>query len=296
VSVRIRPGRVSTVKTAALALVLPAAAAVALVAVVDWGWIAIACGLLLGCLGVLVTAVRNRSGELPHGEPPTAASALLERLCMRADIPVPQLVVQPGPTANAWTTGGRVHLATQLVRLLDESELEAVLAHELAHLAHRDAAVMDVCSAPSRILLGLVGFVAPNLRVWLRNVFGGHGEPVLGFLLALVSVLSVPPAFLIGWGSRLSVLRMSRAREFAADAAAAALTGRPSALASALLKLDRDIDLVPRADLRSVQARAVLCIVGTGTSRLGSLFRTHPVTAARVVRIEELEQRVQNVG
>jgi Zn-dependent protease with chaperone function len=128
VSVRIRPGRVSTVKTAALALVLPAAAAVALVAVVDWGWIAIACGLLLGCLGVLVTAVRNRSGELPHGEPPTAASALLERLCMRADIPVPQLVVQPGPTANAWTTGGRVHLTTQLVRLLDESELEAVLA------------------------------------------------------------------------------------------------------------------------------------------------------------------------
>jgi heat shock protein HtpX len=71
---------------------------------------------------------------------------------MRADSPVPQLVVEPSAEANAWTTGGRIHLTRPLMMVLDESELEAVLAHELAHLAHRDAAVMDVCSAPSRVL------------------------------------------------------------------------------------------------------------------------------------------------
>jgi heat shock protein HtpX len=115
-------------------------------------------------------------------------------------------------------------------------------------------------------------------------------------MLALLSVLSVPPAFLIGWASRLSVLRMSRAREIAADATAAALTGRPSALVSALLRLERDGDLVPRADLRAVQARAMLCIVGTDTSRFGPVFCTHPLTAVRVKRLEEIEKRVQAGG
>lgn len=118
----------------------------------------------------------------------------------------------------------------------------------------------------------------------------------MAILGAFVAVLSVPPAFLLGWISRLSVLGMSRAREFAADAAAAALTGRPSALASALVKLDRGSDLMTRADLRQVQARAVLCIFGTDTSRLGPLFCTHPPTAARVKRLQAIEQRVQARG
>jgi heat shock protein HtpX len=88
---------------------------------------------------------------------------------------------------------------------------------------------------------------------------------------------------------------MSRGREFAADAAAAALTGRPSALASALLKLDDEIDATPRSDLREVQGRAVLCIVGN-RSRLGRLFSTHPSTAKRVKRLAAIEGRVQAGG
>jgi heat shock protein HtpX len=78
---------------------------------------------------------------------------------------------------------------------------------------------------------------------------------------------------------------MSRTGEFAADAAAAALTGKPSALASALMKLDGERDWLPAADLRQAQARAVLCIVGADSSRLGPLFRTHPSIAARVKRL-----------
>jgi heat shock protein HtpX len=289
-SIRIRPGRISTMTTAMLALALPAVAAVAMVALVEWGWLVITGALLLGCLGLLVRAL-DRSRDLSYAFPPGPESALLERLCMRADIPVPELVVEADAEANAWTTRGRIHVTRRLLSRLDESELEAVLAHELAHLAHRDAAVMDVCSAPSRVLLALAGVLTSVLKIWRAALASSlFGIPVV------VAAIGLPPAFLLGWFSRLSVLSMSRIREFAADAAAAALTGRPSALASALMKLDGERDWLPTADLRQAQARAVLCIVGADRSRLGPLFRTHPSVAARVKRLQAIEQRVQEKG
>lgn len=291
--VRVRPGRVSTAITVAFALVAPAAAGIALVALVEWGWLALAGFLLVASAGMLVKSVMSSTGQRPYTDPTPAPTTLLERLCIRADVPVPELVVEAGLAANAWTSRGRIHLTKPLLKMLDQSELEAVLAHELAHLAHRDAAVMDVCSAPSRVLLGFAGSVASGFRTWLRDVKGHMVFPGLTFVVALLAALSVPAAFLLGWVSRLSVLRMSRTREFAADAAAATLTGRPSALASALLKLDRQGERIPRADLRQVEARAVLCILGSGTSRLGPPFSTHPPTAARVKRLEAIEQRVQ---
>jgi heat shock protein HtpX len=292
--IRIRPPRIATVTTAMLALVLPAAAAVALVVWVEWGWLLIAGVLLLGGLGLLVGAVR-RSREISYAYPPGAESAVLERLCMRADIPVPELIVEADAEPNAWTTRGRIHVTTRLLNRLDESELEAVLAHEIAHLAHRDAAVMDVCSAPSRVLLALAGVLASFLKVW-RATFWDLGPLGIPLIVVAGAILSLPLAFMLGWSSRLSVLGMSRSREFAADAAAAVLTGRPSALASALMKLDGERDWLPAADLRQAQARAVLCIVGADRSPLGPLFRTHPSVAARVKRLETIEQRVQAGG
>jgi heat shock protein HtpX len=289
--IRIRPRWTSTVTTALLALVLPAAAAVAMVVLVESGWLVIAGALLLGCAGLLASAL-NRARELSYAFPPGPESAVLERLCMRADIPVPELVVEADAEANAWTTRGRIHVTTPLLRQLDESELEAVLAHEIAHLAHRDAAVMDVCSAPSRVLLALAGLLAVVLKGWRTALAFGR----LGGLVAMGAAICLPAAFLLGWFSRLSVLGMSRAREFAADASAAALTGKPSALASALMKLDGERDCLPAADLRQAQARAVLCIVGVDRSRLGPLFRTHPSIAARVRRLQAIEQRVQEKG
>jgi heat shock protein HtpX len=289
--IRIHPPFLSTVTTAMLALVLPAAAAMAMVVLVESGWLVITGALLLGCAGLLASALERRR-ELSYAYPPGPESAVLERLCMRADIPVPELVVEADAEANAWTTRGRIHVTTPLLRRLDESELEAVLAHELAHLAHRDAAVMDVCSAPSRVLLALAGLLTSVLRAWKTTL--GLGQ--VGVLVAMGAAISLPAAFLLGWFSRLSVLGMSRTREFAADAAAAVLTGKPSALASALMKLDGERDCLPAADLRQAQARAVLCIVGVDRSRLGPLFRTHPSIAARVKRLQAIEQRVQEKG
>jgi heat shock protein HtpX len=281
--------------TAALALGLPLAAGVALVSVLEWGWLIVAGVLLLGSTGMLVTWLgEGRRGEEPAARSSAAASELLRRLCMRADMRVPGLVVAPGPVAIAWTAGGRIHVSRPLLELLDDAELEAVLAHELAHLAHRDAVVMEICSAPSRVLLAFAGLLARwsarGIRSYAMALPGG------GMVMAMLvgaAALCVPPAFVIGWVSRLSVLGISRAREFSADAAAATLTGRPSALASALLKLDRQREWTPRSDLRQVEAYAVLCIVGARSSRLGRLFSTHPPTATRVKRLGAIETRLQ---
>jgi heat shock protein HtpX len=292
VGIRIRPRRIVTAATAAFALVLPAVAAVVLLVAVGWGWLALAGVVLIGSLAMLVTAIRTREDELRYTPPSVAPTALLERLCMRADTPIPELVVEPGPEANAWTTRGRIHVTRPLLKLLDQSEVEAVVAHELAHVAHRDAAVMDVCSAPSRVLLGFAGLTVSGFRVWMRN-FRDFPFPRLALIGVVLAAFSIPPAFVLGWVSRLSLLVMSRTREFAADAAAAALTGRPSALASALVKLDDEADLLPWADLRQAQARAVQCILGIETSRLGPVFCTHPRTATRVKRLQAIEERVQ---
>jgi heat shock protein HtpX len=293
VGVRIRPRRISTTLTAVFALVLPAAATGALVVLVEWGWLVIAGALLIGCPAMLAAGIRNRRGELPHAGAPRSAEILLQRLCMRADVPVPELVLEPSLEANAWTTRGRIHVTKTLLSVLDESELEAVLAHEVAHIARRDAAVTDVCSAPSRMLLSFAGVIASGFKAFMRwfAELGSLLGPAIYAVLA--ACIAFPPAFLLGWTSRLSVPGMSRSREYAADTAAAALTGRPSALASALIKLDAERNWLPDADLRQAEARAVLCIVGVDGSRLGRLFRTHPPVAARVKRLEAIEQRVQ---
>jgi heat shock protein HtpX len=291
VPVRVRPRSVWTLATAALAVGLPIAATVVFLALVGWGWLAVAGVLLVGGLAMISSLRRSLEGRRLdyRRDPPPEAGRLLERLCMRADLPVPELVVESGPIPNAWTSGGRIHVTPRLLRLLDDSELEAVLAHEVAHLAHRDVAAMDVCSAPSRLLLGFVGLVGTPR--WTRHL-AATGAIRTAATVAVLSILSVPPAFVLGWLSRLSVLGMSRSREFAADAAAAALTGRPTALASALVKLDRASDLMPLADLRQTQARALICVVGTDRSPLGRAFCTHPPTAARVARLQEIEERL----
>jgi heat shock protein HtpX len=279
--------RVFAAATIAFALVLPLAAATVLVAVVEWAWLTVAGVLVLGCACAIATRPR-RSPVDDYRWPRQSeeANELLRRLCMRADMVVPELIVEPAVVANAWTAGGRIHLTTALVELLDRSELEAVIAHEVAHLARRDAAVMEVCSAPSRVLLAFGRLVWRTPRFSVQT-FGVPPGPVV--MLWLLSLLCVPAAVAVGWISRLSVLGSSRAREHSADTVAATLTGRPSALASALLKLNDEQEWAPRSDLRQV---AVLCIVGE-RSRLGRLFSTHPPTAVRVKRLQKLEEQLQ---
>ena len=186
---------------------------------------------------------------------------------MRADIPAPARR-QPRPGRDRLDGRRRIHITRRLLELLDGDLLRA---------QPRAARVRaDGCWRVGTRLSRSGAVLLPG------------GSWVASRLVALGALL-IPPAVVIGWTSRLSVLGMSRAREFAADAGAATLTDRPSALASALLKLDGS-GVTPRADLRRVEPYAVLCIVGTDRSRLLS---TRPPVAARVQRLEALERRIR---
>jgi heat shock protein HtpX len=285
---RPRTRRAYVAVTAALALGLPLGVAVAALSTTEAAWMLVAAVLLLGWGSALVTWTAAAADE-PYALSCPRASELLRRLCIVADIQAPELVVEPGRLATAWTTRGRIHVTQGTLDLLGDAELEGVLAHEVAHLAHRDAAVMETCSAPSRLLIGFSRYVSARLRRWVVALAELHLG--MAVTISVLLALAIPPAFVIGWLSRLSVLGLSRAREFSADAAAAALTGRPSALASALMKLEEGREWAPRSDLRRVEAQAVLCIVGSARPRIGRLFSTHPATAARVKRLEAIEAR-----
>jgi heat shock protein HtpX len=281
--VRIRPARGFLAGAVVVAVVLPLAATGALLVFVDWVWLLVAGVALIGAAAAVTRAGGDRVVLVTGSE---TADALLQRLCIRADMPFRPVVVEYDALANAWTAGGRIHVTDTLLERLDDRELEGVLAHELAHLARRDAAVMEICSAPSRVLLGFAALVAPRLWAFVRACVGTgapFGIPAGGVILA---ALCVPPAFVFGWISRLSMLGLSRSRELAADAVAATLTGSPSALASALLKLDGQ----RRWPLRDLREAEMLCIMGGGRARW---LATHPPTALRVKRLEALEARIQ---
>jgi Zn-dependent protease with chaperone function len=192
VHVGVRPARGFGVITVALALGLPLAAGVVAITFFDSGWLLIGVVLLVGCAGALVTWVREAGGEWSP-KSSAAAAALLDRLCMRADMRPPDLVVEQGAVARAWTARGRIHVTSSLLGLLDDAEVEAVLAHEVAHLARRDAAVMEISSTPSRVLLAFVRFLVPRLGRWTRKLLV-PGLRGLALVIWFVAALCVPPA------------------------------------------------------------------------------------------------------
>jgi heat shock protein HtpX len=282
--VEIAPARGCAAGTFAIALALPLGALAVVLALVEWAWLPVAFVLVLGGVIAMVGEVQAREDARRFAsDRPEAAYEVLKRLCMRADIAVPELLEDWSSVPNAWTSGGRIYVTSALLHLLDRHELEAVLAHEVAHLARRDAAVIEICSAPSNVGFSYFG----GLRtVGFPGLVSGH----LALGLWVMAWMCVPPALLLAGLSRLSMLGSSRAREYAADAAASALTGRPSALASALLKLEAEREWAPREDLRRVSA---LCIVGTGRRWLGGLLSTHPQTERRVRRLERIEEVIR---
>jgi heat shock protein HtpX len=185
----------------------------------------------------------------------------------------------PNALAVGRTRGGAtLCVTTEMLRVLDPPELEAVAAHELAHIQNRDAVVMTVASFLS-LVAGLIARFVPNF---------GHAA------LRVVAVAST----LLAWALSVLLLRsLSRYRELAADRAAALVTGRPSALASALIKLDRAAAGLPKKDLRAAQSVAALCFVAPqARRRFDRLTATHPTTERRVAALEALEQQLQRTG
>lgn len=202
---------------------------------------------------------------------------IVQRLCALADIEQPAIMVADYDRPNALLIGRSLCVTTELPRRLTPAELEAVLAHELGHLRHRDGALMEWALSSGV----LVFVIIRSLRKMAREEHKGYW------------VLLVLFAAVFGWVylvNRVLVSMLSRTRELAADRAAAALTGRPSALASALVKLDADTAQIPTTDLRKVGAYSALMCVGLpgGDSALARMVRTHPALRRRLDRLAAL--------
>jgi heat shock protein HtpX len=213
---------------------------------------------------------------------------IVERLCVQADLPKPRICVMDTPMPNAFAMGrsrkSTTVCATRgILDMLDPAELEGVMAHELTHVINRDVMVMT-----------LAGFFASLAALILQFAFffgGGYGrdqeEEQEIMVVILVSALVYAISFLL-------LRALSRYREFAADRGSAVLTGRPSALASALIKISGTIEREPREDLRKAEGLSAFFIVPPKAKEsLLNLFSDHPPLEQRLAALQRLEAQLQ---
>jgi heat shock protein HtpX len=207
-------------------------------------------------------------------------------------MPKPAVAIADSDMPNAFATGRNpskavVCVTTGLLRRLETDELEGVLAHELSHVAHRDVAVMTIAS-----FLGVLAGLMTRLALW-----GGVGRSrdqnaaVVVMAVVLVSAVVYVLSFLL-------TRALSRYRELAADRSSAELTGRPSALASALTKLSGDMSRIPTRDLRQAEAFNAFFVVparAQGMS-ISSLFSTHPTLERRLDQLAAISRGLGEQG
>jgi len=223
-----------------------------------------------------------RAREVTPEEAPEL-HGMIDRLCAMADMPKPRVGVADLDIPNAFATGRSpdravVCVTTGILGKLTAEELEAVLAHELSHVAHRDVLVMTLASSAG-ILAGMITRGAAWSGLGRRSSNGGAPT----FLITLgVSLVVYAISFLL-----LRVL--SRYRELAADRAGAYLTQRPAALATALQKVSGQMNAVPERDLRAAQSMNALFIAPAVRGlTLGTLTATHPPLEQRLDQLAEI--------
>jgi heat shock protein HtpX len=222
--------------------------------------------------------------------------AVVDRLCNLADMHKPRVAIAQTDFANAFATGRNqkhsvVCVTSGILRRLDEPELEAVLAHELSHVAHRDVAVMTIAS-----FLGIVAGFAMRMLYWSALFGGMRGGRGRGnnnaagqlFLIELGALVVTAAFYFISF---LLTRALSRYRELAADRSGAILIGQPAVLASALRKVTGDHARIPTQDLRSAQAFNAFFFTPAFTKGVSmhNLLSTHPSLEVRLQQLAELE-------
>jgi len=224
---------------------------------------------------------------------------IVDRLCLLANMPKPRVGVAEMDIPNAFATGRSpshaVICATRgiMARLSDE-ELEAVLAHELSHVAHRDVAIMTIASG-----VGMLAGLVSRMAMWGAMLGGGGGGGGGGRggnnndNAALVELATWVVSILIYVVAYLLTMALSRYRELAADRSGAILIGKPSVLASALVHITGDMGRIPRTDLRKAETmNAFFFVPALAGGTAASLFSTHPSLEKRLDALTKLEREL----
>jgi heat shock protein HtpX len=248
-------------------------------------------------------ALYSMGGKIVTREQAPQLHGVVDRLVALADMPKPQVAIANVDMPNAFATGrdqkhAVVCVTTGILRRLDEPELEAVLAHELSHVAHRDVAVMTIASFLG-ILAGLLTRVLAYAGLFggfgggggNRNQGGGAGG---GGQLALIELGMLAFSALVYAISFVLIRTLSRYRELAADRSGAILIGQPRLLAQALVKVSGEMSRIPTRDLRAAEhfnAFFFAPAFARGIS-LSTLFSTHPTLERRLDQLTKLEAQM----
>jgi heat shock protein HtpX len=269
-------------------LLLGALYVTVMAALISYGVSAVAV-LLLAAIGGLaqwyfsdkIAMKAMRASEVTPNQAPEL-HGMIDRLCALADMPKPRVAISDTDMPNAFATGRSpdssvVCVTTGILRRLDADELEGVLSHELSHVAHRDVMVMTIA--------GFLGVVAGLVMRWGLYFGGGRRDSNGGPAFIVIWLGSILVYFI----SFLLTRVLSRYRELSADRSGAYLTGRPSALASALTKISGEMARIPTRDLREAQAfNAFFFAPAFNGQSIGALFSTHPPLERRLDQLAQI--------
>ena len=211
---------------------------------------------------------------------------MIDRLCAIADLPKPKIAIVDISVPNAFATGRNqknsvVAVTTGLMKVLSPAELEAVVGHELTHIKNRDSMILTIASFLSSLA---------SMIVQYAFFFGrGNRDRDSGGIIVIwvVSVLVYAVSYIL-------IRMLSRYREFAADRGAAIITGQPSNLASALIKISGVMPRIPTQDLRKVESNnAFFIIPAVSKSSILKLFSTHPPVEERIAALEKISRELE---
>ena len=220
---------------------------------------------------------------------------IVDRLCALADMPKPRVAIADTDMPNAFATGRNadhaVVCATRgILRRLENDELEGVLAHEMSHVAHKDVQVMTIAS-----FLAIIAALLIRIAFY-GELFGGgrrsndSNAGIMMLVLMAVSIVVYAVSFLL-------IRLLSRYRELSADRSGALLTGRPSSLKSALVKVTGDMARIPTRDLRTSQPLNAFFFtpaahLSASSSKLANAFSTHPSLERRLAELDKVQQQL----
>jgi heat shock protein HtpX len=230
------------------------------------------------------------------GEQAKYLHGIVDRVCALADMPKPRIAIARSPLPNAFATGRNADksvlcVTTELMNRLTPEELEGVIAHEMSHVAHKDVQVMTIASFLAIVAALLIRFS------FYGELFGGgrrsnnNNGGALPILLIIMGVSIAVYAI-----SFLLIRMLSRYRELAADRSGALLTGQPSALKSALVKVSEGINRIPTRDLRSAEPLNAFFFAPaahlTRGKSLSTIFSTHPSLERRLAELDKVQQQL----